>query len=145
MISSCKLLECPSYSNFKVVAMICGMQTDYSSPLCLWDCRKDSEHWTRKIWLAQTDSEIEKLNIVHEPLVPSEHSVLTPLHIKLGLVKNFVRAMKKDRSGFLHLCSKFLTLNEARLREGIFVGPNIRKVMNNPAFDASLNCLMRCA
>ena len=60
-------------------------------------------------------------------------------------MKNFVKAMKKDGSRFLYLCSKFPTLSEAKLREGIFVGPDIRKLLNDPAFDASLNRLEMCA
>ena len=42
------------YFDLKVVVMMCGMQTTTRNmcPLCLWDRRKDSEHWTRfvKVW-----------------------------------------------------------------------------------------------
>jgi hypothetical protein len=35
-------------------------------------------------------------NAVHDPLVDAAKVFLPPLHIKLGLVKNFAKAMKKD-------------------------------------------------
>ena len=59
-------------------------------------------------------------------------------------MKNFVKAMKKDESKFLYIYRKFPTLTEAILKEGIFVGPDRRKLMNDPTFDAFLNCLERC-
>jgi hypothetical protein len=35
-------------------------------------------------------------NVIHDPLVDAAKVFLLPLHIKLGLVNNFVKAMKKD-------------------------------------------------
>ncbi|GBM57456.1 hypothetical protein AVEN_77472-1 [Araneus ventricosus] len=42
-----------------------------------------------------------------EPLVASEKILLPPLHIKLGLMKNFVKAMDCGGSGFQYLRLKF--------------------------------------
>jgi hypothetical protein len=39
---------------------------------------------------------------------------LPPLHIKLGLVKNFVKAMKKDGPVLLYLQQKSPRLSEAK-------------------------------
>jgi hypothetical protein len=44
-------------------------------------------------------------NVVHDPLVDAAKVFLPPLHIRLGLVKNFVKAMKKDGPGF-YICSR---------------------------------------
>ena len=55
---------------------------------------------------------------------------MPPLHIKLGLIKNFVKAMAKHRlNGFEFLCKKFPKLSQAKLKEGIFVGSQIRIVL----------------
>jgi hypothetical protein len=44
-------------------------------------------------------------NVLHDLLVDAAKVFLPPLHIKLGLLKNFERAMKKD--GFVfYICSR---------------------------------------
>jgi hypothetical protein len=40
---------------------------------------------------------VEQANIIHEPLISRENIILPPLHIKLGLIKQFVKAL--DKSG----------------------------------------------
>ena len=69
--------------------------------------------------------------------------VLMPLlHIKLGLMKNFVKAMAKHRlNGFAFLCKKFSKLRRAKLKERIFVGPRIWKIFEEPEFEKGLNTL----
>lgn len=54
-------------------------------------------------------------------------------------MKNFVEAM--DRSGFRFACLRktFPQISEAKIKEGIFVGPNIRKLMKDEIFDGQLN------
>jgi hypothetical protein len=42
--------------------------------------------------------------------------LLPPLHIKLGLMKNFVKAMDRTGSAFKHLAEKFPRLREAKNR-----------------------------
>lgn len=47
-------------------------------------------------------------NVIREPLVEREKVIMPPLHIKLGLMKNFVKALEKTNSeGFLYLRQKF--------------------------------------
>ena len=48
--------------------------------------------------------------------------LLPPLHIKLGLMKNFVKALHKNGAAFQHLFTVFPGLSAAKLEEGIFVG-----------------------
>jgi hypothetical protein len=43
----------------------------------------------------------------HSPLVDPKKVLLPPLHIKLGLVKHFVRAMNRDGQAFKYLKEKF--------------------------------------
>ena len=64
------------------------------------------------------------------------------LYIKLGLMKNFVKALAKQNSnGFEFLCEKFTELSQAQLKEGIFVGPQILEVFEDPEFENALNAL----
>ena len=65
-----------------------------------------------------------------------------PLYIKLGLMKNFVRQLGKSKSnGFVFLCNKFPKISEARLKEGIFVGLQIREVLKDPDFEKELTSI----
>jgi len=62
-------------------------------------------------------------NVVIPPLVLPEKIYLTPLHIKLGLMKNIVRGMDKTGGGSEHVRSKFPNVSDAKVKEGIYIGP----------------------
>ena len=65
--------------------------------------------------------------------------LLPPLHIKLGLMKNFVKALHKNGAAFQHLSTQFRGLSAAKLKGGIFVGPQIREVLKDTGFEELLN------
>lgn len=44
-----------------------------------------------------------KSEVKHAPLIDSEHLILPSLHIKVGLMKNFVKAMINEGDGFSYL------------------------------------------
>ena len=60
------------------------------------------------------------------PLIESKKISLPPLHIKLGLM-NFVKAMDTSKAVFQFFMDKFPSLSEGKIREGVFVGPQIRE------------------
>ncbi|GBP10628.1 2-phosphoxylose phosphatase 1 [Eumeta japonica] len=78
-------------------------------------------------------------NIKEEPLAQSEKIFPPPIHIKLGLMKNLVKAMNKDGGGFQYLKTKFPRISDAKMKEGIFVGPQIRELMKDSNFESTLN------
>ncbi|GBL83909.1 hypothetical protein AVEN_100810-1 [Araneus ventricosus] len=41
-------------------------------------------------------------------------------------------------SGFQYLCLKFPNVSTAKIKEGIFVGPQIRQLMKDPVFESKL-------
>ncbi|UYV62543.1 hypothetical protein LAZ67_2000998 [Cordylochernes scorpioides] len=45
-------------------------------------------------------------------------------------MKNFVKAMDRNASGFAYLKQKFSSISEAKIKEGIFVGPQIGELQN---------------
>ena len=53
-------------------------------------------------------------------------------------MKNFVKALHKNGAAFQH-SSMFLGLSAAKLKEGIFVGPQIREVLKDTDFEELLN------
>ena len=65
--------------------------------------------------------------------------LLPPLHIKLGLMKNFVKALHKNGAAFQHLSTVFPGLSAAKLKEGIFFEPQIREVLKDTDFEEPLN------
>ena len=54
-------------------------------------------------------------------------------------MKNFVKALHKNGAAFQHLSTVFPGLSAAKLKEGIFVGPQIREVLKDTDFEELLN------
>ena len=54
-------------------------------------------------------------------------------------MKNFVKALHKNGATFQHLPTVFAGLSAAKLKEGIFVGPQIREVLKDTDFEELLN------
>ena len=53
-------------------------------------------------------------------------------------MKNFVKALDRNGRGFLYVKLKFPRVSEAKIKEGIFVGPQIRELMKDDEFDNRL-------
>jgi hypothetical protein len=68
-----------------------------------------------------------------------EKVFISPLHIKLGLMKNFVKVMDTNGAGFMCLKHKFPRLSDAKIKEGIFVGPQIRELIKDEQCEEQLN------
>jgi hypothetical protein len=64
--------------------------------------------------------------------------LLSSMHLKLGLMANFVKAMDQEEAAFPYLWGKFPRLSEAKLKEGIFIGPQIRDLIKDEYFDKLL-------
>jgi IS4 transposase len=60
------------------------------------------------------------------------------MHLKVGLMKNFVKAMNQEKAAFTYLREKIPRLSEAKLKEGIFIGPQIRDLIKEEYFDKRL-------
>ena len=79
-------------------------------------------------WPARDDLQPEAHNVKHNALVPVDKILLPPLHIKLGLIKQFVTALDRDGETFQEMRSIFLKLSEAKVVAGVFVGPQLRQM-----------------
>uniref|UniRef100_UPI00358E4839 uncharacterized protein n=1 Tax=Myxine glutinosa TaxID=7769 RepID=UPI00358E4839 len=127
--------------DLKVVSMVLGLQggyTKYPCFLCLWDSRADKQHYVQRNWPERSGLEPGSHNVVSHALVNPQKILLPPLHIKLGLMKNFVKALNKEGRAFAFLNKKFPRVSEAKLKAGIFDGPQIRELMKDPKFDESM-------
>lgn len=135
-------------ADFKVIAILIGLQlgyTKYCCFLCEWDSRAKHEHYIKKHWPERKQYIAGEKNIKNVPLIDKKKIILPPLHIKLGLMKNFVKAMDKEGRGFQYLQEQFPSLTYAKIKEGIFIGPQIRKLMKDKSFEASLSDLEKAA
>ncbi|GBM48324.1 hypothetical protein AVEN_106525-1 [Araneus ventricosus] len=113
-------------ADLKVIAVLVRLQAGYTKFfcfLCQWDSRD------RKKVLHQEG--VVQATVPHtgnednEPLVVSEKILLPTLHIKLGLMKNFVKAMDCGGSGFQYLRLKFPKVSEKKLRKAYLWGLNL--------------------
>lgn len=123
--------------DLKLIAILLGLQsgsTKFCCFLCMWDSRDRESHYIEKNWPSRSLSQNES-NVVAEPLVDPKNVLLPPLNIKLGLMKNFVKAMNQKGEAFKYLRGKFPGLSDAKVKEGIFIGPQIRLLLNDGKFD----------
>lgn len=64
-------------------------------------------------------------------LVDPEKNLLLPLRIKLGVMKQFLTDLDKNGGRLKYLCETFSDLSEVKLKERIFIEPQIRKIMES--------------
>jgi len=124
------------------VTLLLGMQlgyTKYCCFLCKWDSRDKKNHYVNKLWPKRTSLMPGEKNVVNTPLVLLEKIYLSSLHIKLGLMKNYVRGMDKTGCGFEYVRSKFPNVSDTKIKEGIFIGPQIRELIQDKQFDEDLH------
>lgn len=107
--------------DLKVVAMLCGLQSGYIKYMCFlcdWDTRFTGDQYACHEWKLREHSRLQTANIIREPLVPKEKILLPPLHIKLGIVKNFIKTVAKRDGVFLCLKLIYPRLSESKIKEG---------------------------
>jgi hypothetical protein len=86
--------------DLKVLSMLLGQQSGYTKYrcfLCEWDSRAKSQHWTQKQWPSRVALKPGDKNVVRDSLIDPKKVLLPPLHIKLGLMKQFISFAKRRR------------------------------------------------
>ena len=74
-------------------------------------------------------------NVQSHPLVDPNKILPLPLNIKLGVMKNFVKAMDGEGNVLAFLQEKFPRISMEKLKTGIFDGTQIKEIMKDPMFD----------
>jgi hypothetical protein len=59
----------------------------------------------------------ERKNIANDPLVDGQKNFLPPLHIRLGQLENFMKAMNRNGGGFRYLVQHFPWINGAKIKD----------------------------
>ena len=131
-----------------MVKFLLGQQrgyTKYPCFLCYWDSRASIQHWVKKDWFAREDLPEGDKNIINELLVSRDRIILPPLHIKLGLMKQFVKALDKHGDCFNYIVKKFPGLSMEKMKAGIFDGPQIRKLIQDQPFTSHMTAVESAA
>lgn len=106
--------------DLKVTALIMGLQLgNVKNPcfLCVWLPHAKLNHY-KSSWEERTVDNLGEMSRKRASLIDRSKMLFPPLHIKLGLVSNFIKAMKKTGRAFLYLSEVFPKLTPAKLRAG---------------------------
>ena len=106
--------------DLKMINFLLGLQSDYTKHLCFLCLRKSRikhQHWVRKYWPPRQQMTVGEDNVLYEPLVPCDKIILTPLHVKLRLMKQFAKALDKEGVYFEYICKSFpgVTIEKIKL------------------------------
>ena len=107
--------------------------------LAIWDSQAVSQHYKQKDRGSRSTFVPGEHSLKENPLVDMNKVLLPPLHSKLGSVKNFMKALHKNGAAFQHLSTVFPGLSAAKLKEDIFVGPQIQEGLKDTDFEELLN------
>ena len=88
--------------------------------MCEWDSRDRINHWIKRDWTLRESLTPGCRNILHPALVDRSNVKLPPLHIKLDLMKQFVKALFKDSACFKYNQDKFPYMSVEKIRESIY-------------------------
>ena len=69
------------------------------------------------------------MNVENQPLVEPRKILSSSMHLKVGLMKHFVKAMNQEEAAFTYLREKFPRQSEIKLKEGIFMYENFDKLL----------------
>ena len=129
--------------DLKMVNFLLGQRsgfTKYPCFLSMWHSRDRAQYYTKKDRPLQEELvPCKERNIINDPLVDRGRILFPPLHIKLGLIKQFTKALDKDGDCFTYLCQAFPGLTMEKLKAGIFDGLQIRQLIRDPELENSMN------
>lgn len=152
------ILELIKYNSFKwkiccdlkVVAIVTGIRRGYSKHqcfLCTWEGRKDDLHYTDHIWKIRDTRVVGEHSIDYIPLVEAASVILPPLHIKLGLIKNFLIALYRLNPPVLPYLTDFFKLHSSplKVKAGTLNGPQTNMLLESTDFLSKLSPLEKLA
>ena len=105
----------------------------------MWDRRARNQHWIQKEWPIHKTLTVGMQNIVNEPIVSRNKIVFPPLHLKLGFMKQFAKALKTDSDCFQYIVKSLPGLSIEKKKAGVFNGPQIRYLIKDKEFIKTMN------
>lgn len=125
--------------DFKLINIITGLMgaaSKHPCAHCLWDSKyKGSDKYTKTDWPKRPQWSTEtagKYNAVKPPLIPISKILMPPLHIKIGLVTQLFKKLYERNSKIrATLFSIFPSLSEAKIKAGVYDGPQIEELFQD--------------
>ena len=134
--------------DLKMVNFLLDQQTGYTKfpcyPAC-GDSRAREKHWTQKKWPIRETLENWHAEHSKQPNHKQRQNCLSSLHIKLGLMKQFVKAFSLDSECFQHLVYAFPGLSYEKIKAGLFDGPQIRTLVRDQEFVQKMSAKEKAA
>ena len=116
----------PIIGDFKIINFLMGMQcgnTKFPCYLCLFNSREKANHYLNSFWPLRAKFEIGEHNVIKTPLVCADKIIPPPLHIKLGIVKQFIKRLAFLKSeAITEVENLFPRLSSAKVSAGIMTG-----------------------
>jgi hypothetical protein len=121
--------------DLKVTELLLGLKRCYTKCpcfLCEWDSRFRDKFWETVHWPEREQLQPGSKTVSN--FVCREKILLPPLHVKLGMMTLFAKALDRNSPCFQYLCTRFSSLSPTKIREGIFNKPQIRKLVIDDNF-----------
>ena len=80
------------------------------------------------------DFVVGEKNVKNIALNNPKKVLLPPLYIRIGLIKQFVKAWYKDGAALKYLQNLFPKLSGAKVKGGIFIGPQVKLILKFDEF-----------
>jgi hypothetical protein len=104
----------------------CNSGTQNTVVSCARDSRDKKNQYVNKVRPKRTSLTPGEKSVLSPPLVLPEKIFLSPLHMKMGLMKNILKGTDKTSRGFEYVRNKFPNVSDAKIKEGVFIGSEIR-------------------
>lgn len=108
--------------NLKIITILLRQQSGFTKMpcfLCECDSRDRAKHYIKKNCPKRKSFEPGKKNVLHKRLVDSRKVLLLPLHIKLGVVMQYIKALNKDGKCFQYIRKMFHNVSDAKINEEV--------------------------
>lgn len=140
-----KILELINYNRYKwevivdfklinIISGLMGAASKYPCVHCLWDAKyKGPDKYTKTDWPKRHRNINERNNnAIRQPLVDSSKILMPPLHIKIGLVTQLFKKIYANNKRAREVLKRiFPQLTEAKMKAGVYNGPQIRDIFAN--------------
>ena len=127
--------------DLKVITFLLWLQKGFTKYCCFireWQSRARSLHYSRKYWPARKSLEPGIINVKNQRLMEPSKILLPSMLLKFGQIKKFLKAMNQEEAAFTYLWETFPRLSEAKLKEVIFIGTQIRDIIKDEYFEKLL-------
>ena len=117
-----------------MVRFLLGQQkgfTKFPCCLCMWNSRARDRYWAQKDWPMGDTLEAGMPNIIQDPIVNRDKIIFPSLRIKLGLMKQFFKALETEGECFQHIMTALPGLSFKKIKAIVFDGPQIRTLIRD--------------